>query len=42
MNDFDKNSYQAMISTTGQVRFVPKAIITQGRLAIINLTYILG
>lgn len=42
LNDFNKNSYQGMVTNTGMIRFVPKAIITQGRLCIINLTYILG
>lgn len=41
MTDFDKNTFQAMISGTGMVRFVPRANIAQGRLALINLTYIL-
>lgn len=42
LNDFDKNSYQAMVSSTGQMQFVPRASVTQGRLCVINLTYILG
>lgn len=42
LNDFDKNSYQAMVSSTGQMQFVPRASITQGRLCVVNLTYILG